>query len=92
MRLAHQFQSQTFTDGWGHTVSPEPGSHSACFNHDSTMTSYVYNPVYSELVLKPGNEADGGRKGTWHKITLGCMAGLLTLICVAAVGLLVVTQ
>ena len=56
------------------------------------MTSYVYNPVYSELVLKPGNEADGGRKGTWHKITMGCMAGLLTLICVAAAGLLVVTQ
>jgi len=34
-----------------------------------------------------------GRKGIQHKNTLGCMAELtLTLVCVAAAGLLVVIQ
>jgi len=53
----------------------------------------VRKPAYSELVLKPANRDGCGRKGIQHRNIVGCMAGLtLTRICVAAAGLLVVTQ
>jgi len=42
---------------------------------------------------EPGTRESCGRKGIWHKNTLGCMAGLtVTLICVATAGQLVVIQ
>jgi len=51
------------------------------------------NPAYSEPVSKPRNMEACRRKDIWDKNTSGCMAGLtLTVVCVAAAGLLVVTQ
>jgi len=53
----------------------------------------VYKSAYSELVFKPRNMEGCGGKGIQRKNPLGHMAGLtLALVCVAAAGLLVVTQ
>ena len=53
----------------------------------------VYKSAYSELVFKPRNREGCGGKGIQRKNPLGHMAGLtLALVCVAAAGLLVVTQ
>jgi len=49
--------------------------------------------AYSEPVFKPRNREVWAREGIQRKHTSGCIAGLTpTLICVVAVGLLVVIQ
>ena len=53
----------------------------------------VCKPAYSKLVPKSRYREGCGRRGIRHKNTFRCMAGLtLTLVCVAAAGLLVVIQ
>ena len=62
-------------------------------HYDILAEAYPQDILISEPVLKPTNREGSGRNGIWHKNALGCKAGLtLTLICVAAAGLLVVIQ
>jgi len=53
----------------------------------------VCKPAYSELASELGNREGCGKKGIQHKKPWGAMVRLIvTLICVAAAGLLVVIQ
>jgi len=55
MRLAYQFQGQTVKvkGGWGHTVSAEPGGHTACYILSRGHQCVTSSPLHSRRVRLP---------------------------------------